>query len=460
MLTRRSLIRAALTAPLARPAMGAIQPCKLSDFQAMAAGLAAIKAGAGSGPAGSFVPEGTKPTPRPLWSALIQDSAATDAYHQALATAYSQMKKLSANPSDPCGLAQQVWLHWLHCPGASDYSRPDLHATSGFLPWHRAYLYFYERLIQTLSGVPDFRLAVWDWENSGTIPAAYDDSSLFPQFDSACTYSRGVKAVNVPAVSLPGWLQTVNSIAFMGSLYSGGAAVTGPHENVHLSGGGLMRDLSVAAYDPLFFAHHANIDRFWDYWYQRYKDEPGFFDGQEYPSAPWTFYDARTSQWVSVKAQDMFLLDGLGYSYPPPVNVKLFHFAVLHGQPVSDNEFRLLPDETERFRKVIPPTGSFSLPLVTRFEASHEAGVGLRSVLLHLGNRAIPIGEFSPAWMGHSKGAVPAFGSFGRADLELMLAAKQTKFRIETRPPVRGLRVNAFELQYPATPNDWNWILL
>jgi tyrosinase len=53
----------------------------------------------------------------------------------------------------------------------------NAHGTPYFLPWHRAYLYFFERALQ--DEVPDATLAWWDWATpagqAGVIPSAYGD---------------------------------------------------------------------------------------------------------------------------------------------------------------------------------------------------------------------------------------------------------------------------------------------
>ena len=45
--------------------------------------------------------------------------------------------------------------------------------------------------------------------------------------------------------------------------------VEGIHASVHTWVGGAMTLISVAAYDPLFWAHHAMIDRLWYLWQLR-----------------------------------------------------------------------------------------------------------------------------------------------------------------------------------------------
>jgi polyphenol oxidase len=109
----------------------------------------------------------------------------------------------------------------------------------------------------------------------------------------------------------------------------------GPHGGIHLwVGDPIFRDpvgtpdmgvLSTASRDPIFFAHHGNIDRFWDLWLAR---QPG----RTNPPAPdnpaqanpqwlatgWTFFD-ENSQWVRITTADVIDHEGtLRYRYEAP----------------------------------------------------------------------------------------------------------------------------------------------
>ena len=42
------------------------------------------------------------------------------------------------------------------------------------------------------------------------------------------------------------------------------------HDDVHVWVGGTMAEIPFAAYDPLFFAHHAMVDRVWRLWQLRH----------------------------------------------------------------------------------------------------------------------------------------------------------------------------------------------
>jgi hypothetical protein len=62
-------------------------------------------------------------------------------------------------------------VHQYNC-GVSAH---DIHYSQLFLPWHRAFLYLHERMLQAELGDRDFRIPAWDWENSGKVPEVYEE---------------------------------------------------------------------------------------------------------------------------------------------------------------------------------------------------------------------------------------------------------------------------------------------
>ena len=85
------------------------------------------------------------------------------------------------------GWSVQAGIHSYRCQ----------HGNWWFLPWHRMYLYFFERIMRAAVG-DDFALPYWDWTdpNQSSLPAAFRDSSS-PLFDS-----NRLEGVNSGAFSL------------------------------------------------------------------------------------------------------------------------------------------------------------------------------------------------------------------------------------------------------------------
>ncbi|HET9592289.1 MAG TPA: tyrosinase family protein [Solirubrobacterales bacterium] len=155
-----------------------------------------------------------------------------------------------------------------------------VHHRELFLPWHRAYLYMFEKALQ--ERVPGVTLPWWNWtvEHDTGIPTAYTkrrvDGKANPLYDSPIQpagretprQKRTTREPGAPgALPAPADVEAVlanpDFITFQTQLES-------VHDGVHVWVGGTMGDIEVAAYDPLFWAHHAMIDRLWYLWQLRH----------------------------------------------------------------------------------------------------------------------------------------------------------------------------------------------
>lgn len=148
-----------------------------------------------------------------------------------------------------------------------------------FLPWHRAYLYLFEKALQ--DQVPGVTLPWWDWtHHGGGIPDPYAKRRATgrknPLFDSpiqssgraAPSQRRTIRGPGAPGgLPLAGQVEAVlknrDFFTFQTQLES-------IHDGVHVWTGGTMGDIATAAYDPLFWAHHSMIDRLWYLWQLRH----------------------------------------------------------------------------------------------------------------------------------------------------------------------------------------------
>jgi len=159
------------------------------------------------------------------------------------------------------------------------------HNSWRFMAWHRFQLYYFERIVARVSGKPDFAMPYWDW-NSDRPPAAFFDrrSPLFDESRTINAYSRlsrylGFEWGDGRHASSDFWGRTDNDFGdFFGSLnptgapgqgYAGSAEQYG-HNIVHLYAGGRMRNLLESPLDPLFWAHHSNVDRQWAMWSEQH----------------------------------------------------------------------------------------------------------------------------------------------------------------------------------------------
>ncbi|KAF5345967.1 hypothetical protein D9756_010920 [Leucocoprinus leucothites] len=115
--------------------------------------------------------------------------------------------------------------------------------------------------------------------------------------------------------------------------FGNGNSIESVHDNIHVlvGGNGDMSDPSVAAFDPIFFLHHANVDRMislWSalnpgVWLTAGNAQLGTYTlgynqsvGASTPLTP--FWKSQSSFWLSTDVVD---INALGYTYPEFQNV-------------------------------------------------------------------------------------------------------------------------------------------
>ena len=159
------------------------------------------------------------------------------------------------------------------------------HGSWWFLPWHRMYLWFFERAIQKLSGDNTFALPFWDYTDptQRALPPMFlqptTNNVLFiPQRNATINAGGQLPASAVTfttAFSFTNFTGPTGTSASFGSQQLNapnhgasphGRLETTPHDSVHSTIGGFMGSFGTAARDPIFWLHHSNIDRLWDLW--------------------------------------------------------------------------------------------------------------------------------------------------------------------------------------------------
>ncbi|XP_019159369.1 PREDICTED: polyphenol oxidase II, chloroplastic [Ipomoea nil] len=266
------------------------------------------------------------------------------------------MKELPAD--DPRNFYQQALVHCAYCNGG--YVQPDhpdkeiqVHNSWLFFPFHRWYLYFYERILGKLIGDPTFGLPFWNWDT----PAGM----LIPQYfrnQNSPLYDENRSQAHLPLVMDLGYAGTDNDATdqerisnnlalmyksmvtnagtaelFLGKPYKsgdlpvnkgGGSIENIPHTPVHrwvgdvkprTQNGEDMGNFYSAGRDILFYCHHSNVDRMWTIWQQlggkgRRRD----FTDSDWLDATFIFYD-ENKQAVRVRVGDALDNQKLGYKY-------------------------------------------------------------------------------------------------------------------------------------------------
>ena len=137
------------------------------------------------------------------------------------------------------------------------------HTTQRFLPWHRVYLLKFEQALQAVH--PDVTLPYWDWTQPGeqTFPAwlsGVTPTVITPTKTVTVIRSPGTSAdLATTASNTPTALSQTDFTNFTSQLQ-------GIHNSVHVWVGGSMGSVPTAPADPIFWMHHANIDRLWWQW--------------------------------------------------------------------------------------------------------------------------------------------------------------------------------------------------
>jgi tyrosinase len=172
------------------------------------------------------------------------------------------------------------------------------HQTWFFLPWHRAYLFCWETIVQAaivqLGGPAEWSLPYWNYSDAHNpqariLPPAFRAHTLPDGTPNPLRCQRGSTANSGQVIFKPSHvsLAALNEHYFEGGPHGGstgfGGPMTGfpnhfgnasgvlenvPHNAVHVDIAGLMLDPDTAARDPIFWLHHANIDRLWMVWLQ------------------------------------------------------------------------------------------------------------------------------------------------------------------------------------------------
>jgi tyrosinase len=194
------------------------------------------------------------------------------------------------------------------------------HGAPGFFTWHRAYLMAFENALRSVGC--HVTLPYWNWSSGPTtgVPAACRQATYV---------NRAGATVANPLYSGPraGGGQTsrranIDTTAFDDLATSAQAAMTeadfasfqsqinGVHGSVHVRTGGDMGGVPTAAYDPIFYLHHANIDRLWADWQAAH---PGALPVVEAGFALQPFPRPFSNQWQT--GADVESTVALGYRY-------------------------------------------------------------------------------------------------------------------------------------------------
>ena len=285
--------------------------------------------------------------------------------------AYELMKALP--DTDPRSFKVQTHLHCAFCNGAyrqggAGGDTPlQVHFSWLFLPWHRMYLYFHERILGSLIGDPSFALVYWNWDDQrdggNVLPPMFarNGTALFDANRSTSALSGTTLIRLSPASSTSNTtliaLENLNSMyqamvtartpeLFLGGPYVLGSDLTNStvisaplggsientiHNGIHYWTGNRnntlgedMGTFTSAGRDPVFYSHHTNVDRLWDMWRFHLPDgERHDFNVTDFLDAEFPFFDEYANM-VKIKVRDVLDISKLGYKYKRVSSDKLW----------------------------------------------------------------------------------------------------------------------------------------
>ncbi|WP_283150106.1 tyrosinase family protein [Silvimonas soli] len=261
--------------------------------------------------------------------------------YQAAIHGYDPSEDPFASPSDTMPSSTEQHTFWSQCQ----------HSSWFFLPWHRMYLVYFEQMVaatvRKLGGPDDWALPYWNYSDAGNpdafkLPAAFWAASLPDGSPNALNVAARAPNVSgdVGITSAETSLSCVADKLYTGTssgghpgfggpktTFSHGGGATGalektPHGDIHVAVGGntgLMSLFETAALDPIFWLHHANIDRLWEVWQHR---NPGVNvnpvdpDWRNAKGAKFQFHDATGAVQVLIPSQvEDTTASLLGYKY-------------------------------------------------------------------------------------------------------------------------------------------------
>lgn len=203
----------------------------------------------------------------------INSLASSDPILEAWRDAINQMQGLPS--SNNRSWAAQAEIHGTVAGGFNLCT----HGNWLFLPWHRAYLFYFEKICQKLSGDDSFGLPYWNWTANPQVPEVFwtPGDPLFHSNRVATSTSTADSSI-VGETNINNILNETNFEVFASGKIDcavsqqtpastgSGPLEGGPHNYIHwpfvrgtMGGGG-------SPLDPLFWTHHNRIEQLWVEW--------------------------------------------------------------------------------------------------------------------------------------------------------------------------------------------------
>lgn len=235
-------------------------------------------------------------------------------FFQAAVHAYDDAQYADALAQDPNVARVDRTRYWNKCTHFGQSS-------ANFVIWHRAYLYYFEQILRDAAGDPGLALPYWDYtkEQNRGFPEIFAHQYLDRAKQTANPLYHSNRdlafvigtlglsdAVGRAATTLDSdiFFSDIGVTGFAGDILGEDETQVGlleqrPHNDIHLAVGGVvgtangaMADVRTAAFDPVFWVHHANIDRMWVEWSSTHGKSWGALPPDEWlDEQAWIFLD-------------------------------------------------------------------------------------------------------------------------------------------------------------------------
>jgi hypothetical protein len=285
--------------------------------------------------------------------------------------------------TDPTSWLAQANIHGAFSPPAGMIANACEHGSTFFLSWHRMYLHFFERMVRKASGDPAFALPYWGYSPTGQrdLPAPFrlPADATNPLFVSQRRATINGGASLTASTVDPG--PALLSPAFFG--FSAAVSAT-PHGVVHTGvggPGGWMSEFETAGQDPIFWLHHANIDRLWEMWLASGSGHANPTGDANWMGRKFDFYDENGATVSLTGAQVVDTAAQLSYRYAWTGCIQIKFDPRLIARLTRLRPFP--PPELVRIRPPVPPRPPLPDPVpLARLQERFTLGAGPAQVRL------------------------------------------------------------------------------
>ena len=161
----------------------------------------------------------------------------------------------------------------------------DAAGTQRFLPWHRDYLLQMEHKMQAID--PQCFIPYWNWSSKWALPSwlkSFKPTVFIPGRGTVVVTRKPDKTSPTSAkASQIALLQQIPDYTTFTDTLENTA-----HGAVHMAMNGTMSDIRISPVDPLFWMHHAQLDRIWNDWQGKHPGQNPTLAGAKAIMTPWS----------------------------------------------------------------------------------------------------------------------------------------------------------------------------